>query len=143
MKFLTRRKMTDGGWDEALANYREYRRSVADLIPSSFVELERIRLHDLKLNRVSWCGPGILDVFVGWYHLIFSGVQHADIDSRSLGETWLYDELHPGRDALIELHAMLDEFDLLIVSRDVSIYTKAKGWIVGADPGLVVPPDRV
>lgn len=143
MKFLTRKKMTDGGWDDALANYREYRRSVAELIPFSFVEFERIRLHDLALNRVIWCGPEILDLFVGWYHLVFSGVQRHEIDFTSLGDTWLYDELHPGRDGAIELHAMLYESDLLIVSRDVSIYTKAKGWIVGTDPGVVVPLETV
>jgi len=72
--------------------------------------------------------------------MVFTEGRLHNFDAEVLGDWWLYEQVHPAKDGRGELQVMLQNTDLIISARAVSIWGgNPEGWVVGDDPHMVAP----
>ena len=77
---------------------------------------------------------------MAWYCFVFTDGELHKWDTSVVGDSWLYDEVHPAKGGGGELHVMLQNTDLIVTARDVAVWDSFKNsWVVGERPAMVQP----
>ena len=124
-------------WDAAKLQYEQVLNEVRDSFPRGVRDFLKVSLHDAVIKSVEEL-PKTRTITITLFHypssrgsypgtryfVTFHGTLIADGLEGLIGETWLYEEMHPSDAAAFEFHVLCEKSEFRIVANDITLTTE-------------------
>jgi len=144
MKFFTRERYdaiqhdsrkAERDWNQAVHDYAKHVDKIRAQLPASACQLLDLTLHDGTVSSVDHPDPAVVRIVVdasrnpwgprGIFALTFSGLNAATFHGPTIGDWWLYEEIHLS-EAGLGLHVLLRRSELVVDAAAVTIESLTK-----------------